>query len=149
MPRITAPAARSLLTIVASLSGTECSSTIEAAVVGIPATSMLSLSRTGSPSSGPRTDPVRRAMSLTRASCNAFGFSDRTALSAGPRRFTAAMRSMYAFVSSTLEISRALSFASSAVAEVVSRSRSSAAEAGWAATANAPTAASAAIRVYI
>ena len=85
LPRITAPAAFRRWTTNASLSGTECSSTIEDAVVGIPATSMLSLSRTGRPSSGPRTLLVRRARSDTRASCSASGFSERTALIAGPR----------------------------------------------------------------
>ena len=63
-------------------------------MVGIPATSTLSLSSTGRPSSGPRTLLVRRAMSDTRASWSACGFSERTALIAGPRWLTAAMRSM-------------------------------------------------------
>ena len=94
LPRITAPAAFRRCTMNASLSGTECSSTTEEAVVGIPATSMLSFKSTGRPSSGPRTEFVRRARSETRASCNASGFSDRTALSAGPRRLTAAIRLM-------------------------------------------------------
>ena len=84
----------SLRTIVASLSGTECSSTIEDAVVGIPATSMLSLSSTGQALQRAADRFVRRAMSETRASCSAFGFSERTALIAGPRWLTAAMRSM-------------------------------------------------------
>ena len=93
LPRMIAPAAFSRRTMNASRLGTECSSTIEAAVVGMPATSMLSLSRTGRPSSAPRGWPEARAASDARASSSACGFKERTALIAGPRRLTAAMRS--------------------------------------------------------
>ena len=94
LPRITAPAARSLATTVESRSGTEfCSATLPA-VVGRPATSRLSLTSTGMPCSGPRTLPVARSRSRRLASCSARGLTIRTALSPGPRALTAAIRSM-------------------------------------------------------
>ncbi len=57
------------------------------AVVGIPATWMLSLTRTGIPSSGPRGVPPARVASLARASAAASGFTVITACSAGFSRW--------------------------------------------------------------
>ena len=55
LPRITAPAARSLATTNESRSGIEFWSATLPAVVGRPATSRLSFTSTGMPCSGPRT----------------------------------------------------------------------------------------------
>jgi hypothetical protein len=63
------------------------------------AVSKLSLSRTGTPCSGPRAPLVRRSASSACASMTAFGFSRITALIAGPCLSYAAMRARYMFTS--------------------------------------------------
>ena len=83
-------------TIVASLSGTECSSTIARRRRRHPGDVDVVLQQDRQPFErasdgvGPRRARSRRR----RASLSASGLSVRTALSAGPRRLTAAMRSM-------------------------------------------------------
>ncbi len=81
LPMITAPAARSCLTMNAS-PGLLPASAHEPAVVGIPVVSTLSLSSTGIPSSG-RCEPRLRALSAARASASAVGLTVITALSSG------------------------------------------------------------------
>src|SRR5690242_13039592 len=67
LPTITAPAASSRCTTVASYGGTKCSSMRDEAVVGIPRTQMLSLSATGTPASGPSGRPDARCRSISAA----------------------------------------------------------------------------------
>jgi hypothetical protein len=81
---MTAPAARSRETTNAS-SGSAPSNAGDPAVVGMPATPMLSLTRTGTPSSGPRGPFAARAASLAAASPRASRFTVMTACSAGFR----------------------------------------------------------------
>ena len=88
LPMMTAPASRSLLTRKASL-GSADSSAGDPAVVGMPATWMLSLTSTGMPSSGPRGPPAARAASLAAASAAAPRLTVMTACSAG---FSRSMR---------------------------------------------------------
>ncbi len=85
LPMITAPASRSRVTRNAS-PGSADSSAGEPAVVGIPATWTLSLTRTGMPSRGPRGPPAARAASLAAASARASRLTVMTACSAGFRR---------------------------------------------------------------
>ena len=101
LPRITAPAARSFLTMPESVSGNELRSEKLPADVYIPFASTRSLSRIGRPCAGPRTCPSRRSLSSSAASCNASWLSCVTAFNPGPRLFNAAMRAMYWRVSST------------------------------------------------
>ena len=137
LPTITAPAARSLATTVESRAGTEFWSATLPAVVGSPATSRLSLTRTGMPCIGPRTLPVARSRSSSEASVSALGLVVRTAFRPGPRALTAAIRSMYARVSCTLvSCPAAICVCSSAT---VARSRSgTAADAAGAPASNRP-----------
>ena len=96
-PRMTAPAARSFAAIVASCAGAVPTSAIDPAVVCIRScVSMLSLSRTGMPWSGPRTCPARRSASSDRAMSSASGLSSMIELSDGSMRL---MRARYAFTS--------------------------------------------------
>ena len=85
LPMITAPASRSLVTRNAS-GGSADRSAGEPAVVGIPATWTLSLTRTGMPSSGPRGPLRARAASLAAASDPALRLTVMTACSAGFKR---------------------------------------------------------------
>ena len=87
-----APAARRLAATGLSPRGNERSSASAPAVVGRPATSMLSFTSTGMPCSGPRTRPRRRSRSARRASRSAAGFTMRTALMAGPDVFVCPIR---------------------------------------------------------
>ena len=82
LPRMTAPAARNRCTSHASSAGRLASSAFEPAVVGSSrlAVSMLSLSSTGTPSSGLRGPRRRRWRSLAAASASARRFTVRTAL---------------------------------------------------------------------
>src|SRR3972149_6484339 len=57
LPRMMAPASRSLRVMKASSGGTDPSRATEPAVVGMSKGSTLSLSRTGTPNSGPRGSP--------------------------------------------------------------------------------------------
>lgn len=84
LPSRTAPASRSLRVIVAS-SGRVPSRAREPAVVGRPAMSTLSLSRTGMPSTGLRGPAASRTWSLAAASAAAIGFTASTAPSASSR----------------------------------------------------------------
>ena len=86
LPITTAPASRSRTTRSASRSGTECSSASAPAVVGSPATSMLSLMSTGTPCSGPAPGRRRRSASSASARSWASGARHRTALTSGPER---------------------------------------------------------------
>ena len=100
LPRITAPAPRSRVTRKASCFGRFSASASEPAELTRPATSTLSLIRTGRPCSGPRIRPALRSASSAAASARARGLSSITAFSAGPASSTAAMRSRYACVKS-------------------------------------------------
>ena len=88
LPMITAPAWRSRQTRKAS-PGSADSRAGEPAVVGMPATWMLSLTSTGMPSSGPRGPSAARAASLATAAAWASGLTVMTACSAG---FSRSMR---------------------------------------------------------
>ena len=90
LPRITAPASRSLRVRNAS-EGSAPSSADEPAVAGSPSAWMLSLSSTGMPSSGPRGDPLARAASLAVACSCASGLTAMTECRPGLSR---SMRSM-------------------------------------------------------
>ena len=68
---MTAPAARSRATRVASRSGRVWANGGPPAVVGMPATSMMSLIPTGTPWSGPGSRPLARSSSRARASARA------------------------------------------------------------------------------
>ena len=94
-----APAALSLVTIAASCVGVRPSSASEPPVVGRPATSTVSLTRTGIPASGPPGCPAARALSAAIAAPVAVGFTARTALTPGPCWLTYLIRSRYAFTS--------------------------------------------------
>ena len=85
LPRITAPASRSLRATVASCAGDRWpSSAREPAVVSIlSAVSMLSLIRTGMPWSGPRGPRSLRSASRASAMASAWGLISMTALSGG------------------------------------------------------------------
>src|ERR1700761_535455 len=89
LARMIAPAARSRETMNAS-GGRAASSAGEPAVVGVPATWTLSLTRTGIPSSTPRGWPARLAAALSAAWSRASGLTAITAPNAG---FMSAMRS--------------------------------------------------------
>ncbi len=85
LPRMTAPAARSRVMMNAS-GGWAPSKAGEPAVVGMPATCTLSLTRTGMPSSGPRGPAAdARAASLAAACASASGLTVMTACRAGLR----------------------------------------------------------------
>src|SRR3954471_9534528 len=101
LPRITTPFSRSFLATPESIAGKELRSEKLPADVYMPLTSIRSLSRIGRPWAGPRTWPSLRSLSSSAASCSAVGFSCDTALRPGPLLFRAAMRAMYARVSST------------------------------------------------
>ncbi len=85
LPMMTAPAARSRSTRNPS-GGSAVSSAGEPAVVGIPATWMLSLTSTGTPSSGPRGPRPARTASLAAASVPAPKLTVMTACRAGLSR---------------------------------------------------------------
>ena len=85
LPRITAPASRSLVTRNAS-SWSASARAGEPAVAGIPRTAMLSLISTGMPSSGPGAAPAARASSLALASAAASGLTLMTARRTGLSR---------------------------------------------------------------
>ena len=121
LPSTTAPASRSRTTTSASRSGTECSSARLPAVVGSPATSMLSLTRTGTPCSGPRTRPSARSASSAAARSRASGARQRIALTSG---FSVAIRSRYASTSPTLVVAPDAIAALTAATPAVSRSSS-------------------------
>ena len=67
LPMITAPASRSLVTIVASYGGFHPSRIFDEHVVGIPRVHMLSLSATGTPASGPGSLPAATSASTSAA----------------------------------------------------------------------------------
>src|SRR4051794_5042523 len=140
LPRITTPFSRSFLATPESIAGYELRSDQLPADVYMPFTSIRSLSRIGSPCAGPRTWPSRRSLSSSAASCNACEFSCVTAFRPGPRLFRAAMRAMYARVSST-EVSLPSSIIFSAVGPSSVSRLSSAACAGAAHSAQPMTAA--------
>ncbi len=78
LPSSTAPAARSRRTRVASGGRPAPSNAREPAVVGMPTVSILSLSSTGIPSSGPRSRPSRRRRSLPAACARAYRLTAST-----------------------------------------------------------------------
>jgi len=104
LARMIAPARRRSVTRGASPAGKESASATEPAVVGRPATSMLSLTITGMPSSGPCGLPEASIPSAAATSRRASGLITRTAFSDGAREFTLEMRSRYARVNATLLI---------------------------------------------
>ena len=99
LPRMTAPAARSRATSVASLDGNVCAKAAAPARVGMPATSMMSLTPTGTPWSGPGACPAARAASRSRASARAARASRWT--HARTEGSSASIRSRHAVVSAT------------------------------------------------
>ena len=93
LPRITAPASRSRVTMNASAAGWLSASASEPAEFTMPAMSTLSLISTGIPCSGPRTLPALRSASSAAASAAALGLSSITESSVGPASSIFAMRS--------------------------------------------------------
>src|SRR5918995_4384463 len=67
LPMMTAPAASSLVTIVASYGGFHPSRIRDEHVVGTPRVHMLSLSATGTPASGPGSPPAATVASIAAA----------------------------------------------------------------------------------
>ena len=104
LPRITAPAFRSLAATVESFGGLAPTSASEPAVVIILSlVSMLSLIRIGIPCSGPRTLPPCRSLSIASAIASASGFNSITALTAGPCLSRASIRARYFSASACAE----------------------------------------------
>ena len=102
LPRITAPAARSRAATVESWSAGAPWRASEPAVVCILSpVSMLPLSITGMPCSGPRGPFCLRSRSSALAIRSASGLSCRTALTWGPLSSIAAIRSRYMLTRST------------------------------------------------
>ncbi len=96
LPRTIAPARRSRRTRKASPEGRSPAKASDPAVVAMrPAVSMLSLSRTGTPRSGPRGRPSRPSRSRVSASAKASGFVSITDRRAGPRRSTTSTRARH------------------------------------------------------
>ncbi len=93
-----APAARSRATTGASATGAAPRGTREAAVVGVPARSMMSLTDTGTPCRGPRYRPV--AISRAAASASARAASSSTTVKALRASSQARMRSRAASTTS-------------------------------------------------
>ncbi len=105
LPRMIAPAWRSLAITAASALATLSTRIFEWQVVGRPATSMMSLMPTGTPCSGPRTRPAAISVSAARAASIAASASSRMkACSFGSSR---SMRASSAVSSSTGERRRA------------------------------------------
>ena len=77
LPTMTAPAARSRSTTVASYGGRQPSRIFDEHVVGMPRVHMLSLSATGTPASGPGSRPAATASSTARAAARASSASTR------------------------------------------------------------------------
>src|SRR6202171_6146016 len=85
LPRITAPPARSLAATVESFrAGWPTSANDPAEVCILSPVSMLSLSSTEMPCSGPFTVPALRCSSASSAAASASGFTSMTELTAGP-----------------------------------------------------------------
>jgi len=96
LPRITAPASRNLVTIVASRGGFTPTSASDPAVVCMPsAVVMLSLISTGIPCSGPRGPLALRSRSRAAAIVSASGLSSITELIFGPALSIARIRARY------------------------------------------------------
>ena len=85
LPRITAPASRKRVTSHASPRSAPARAG-DPAVAGIPRTAMLSLIRTGMPSSGRAAAPLARASSMAWASASASPLRLMTECSRGSRR---------------------------------------------------------------
>ena len=77
LPTITAPAALSLVTTVASYGGFHPSRIRDEHVVGMPRVHMLSFSATGTPASGPGSSPATTAASTAAAASRASSTSTR------------------------------------------------------------------------
>ena len=93
---MTAPASRSRAATNESCGGMEPSNASDPAVVVIRScVSMLSLSATGMPCSGPRTFPAARSASSSSAIASASGFVSMIERSSGPCPSSASMRSRY------------------------------------------------------
>ena len=140
LPRMTAPAARSRATSGASRPVTFSCSASEPAVVGMgSAESILSLSRIGTPCSGPLLTPCASNASSACASASALGLSASTAFSIGPASSTAAMRSRKACTTAAdvvffAAMSAAMStrdFGSATRAEKSSLSKAACGASGW------------------
>src|SRR6266704_3502317 len=120
LPRITRPAARSRVTIVASYGGRQPSRIFDPQVVGTPLVVNTSLTATGTPASGPGLSPAARRASTAAAAASAP--SESTCRNACTRSSTAAIRSRCARVTSTDETSRAAISAASSAAGLRIRS---------------------------
>lgn len=91
---MTAPASRSLRTMKASRGGAESFSERDPAVVGMSTVSKLSFTITGTQCSGPARPDRPNCASSASAAAKAPGFTMTIALSAGPLRSYASIRSM-------------------------------------------------------
>src|SRR4249919_1224017 len=96
LPRITAPASRSRVTMNASLGGAAPASANDPAVVIMrSAVAMLSLIRIGMPCIGPRIRALLRSASSRSAMVRASGLISITLWSDGPERSIASIRARY------------------------------------------------------
>ncbi len=103
LPSITVPAARSRSTMVESYGGRQPSRIFDPTVVGTPLVVSTSFTATGTPASGPSSSPAARRSSTARAAASAPSVS--TCRNACTRSSTAPMRSRWAWVTSTAEVS--------------------------------------------
>src|SRR5437867_13114730 len=118
LPSTIAPAARMRATAAASALGRVCAKGRAPPVVGIPATSKISFTPTGTPCSGPQSRPARASASRSRATARAPSASTWAHASSAPSR--ARIRARQASTSSTgltapVRIASAASRASSRV----------------------------------
>ena len=102
LPRMTAPASRSLATTPASRGTFDPTSASEPAVVCIrSAVAIASFRTTGIPWSGPRTWPVARSSSSASAIASASGFTSMIELTVGPAQSSCSMRARWSRTMST------------------------------------------------
>ena len=120
LPRITRPAARSLVTMVASYGGRQPSRIFDPHVVGMPRVARTSFSASGTPASGPSGIPAARAASTASAAASAPSVS--TCRNAWTAPSTAAIRSRCACATSRAELSPELISPASVVASARVRS---------------------------
>src|SRR5215470_112120 len=123
LPRMTMPAARIRVTMVASYGGTQPCRIFDPQVVGMPRVTITSFSASGTPASGPSRSPAARWSSTVLAAASAP--SGSRCRNAPSRASTAAIRSRWAWVTSTAEVSPPATAAASSTADMVTRSRTS------------------------
>ena len=92
LPTMTAPAATSRSTTVASYGGLQPSRICDEHVVGMPRVHMLSLRATGTPASGPGSRPAATASSTAAAAARASSASTRLKAWSSPSRAAIAAR---------------------------------------------------------